>query len=420
MSLSWRCDKGSGSFFATALTILGLAASGLTPALGQAAPGTSTELTPEERLYGLSLFWQEANYNFAFFDQVPDLDWDSAYRAFVPRVLAAPTTWDYYRELQRFAALLRDGHTGVSLPASLADETRRRDTYPWVLTRHVEGRVVVTGVGRSLAPRVPLHSVITRIDGRPAAEVGLERRGLITFAGTEHHRRDRALQEALYGPAHEPVRIEYVTPEGESRSAVLDRDRRMREDAWVPEPAAPPPFEMRWIGGGDIALVVLNTFNDTIVYHAFEEALPELGRARGLVLDVRRNYGGVSPYGYRIVSWITDDTLRAPEWETPEHRAVLKAWGQWDMRHAAYAAMDGWFRDALDPIAPATGDRLVVPTVVLQDQGSFSAAEDFVAVVREIPHVTTEAYGRRDRPAPVLRPSWGRQRADRHGAGRGV
>ena len=41
----------------------------------------------------------------AFFDQVPDLDWDSAYQAFIPRVLAAPTTWDYYRELQRFAAL---------------------------------------------------------------------------------------------------------------------------------------------------------------------------------------------------------------------------------------------------------------------------------------------------------------------------
>ena len=45
------------------------------------------DLSDGDKLFGLSLIWQEANYNFAFFDQVPDLDWDSAYRAFLPRVL---------------------------------------------------------------------------------------------------------------------------------------------------------------------------------------------------------------------------------------------------------------------------------------------------------------------------------------------
>lgn len=58
------------AFAATALVILGLAAPGLAPglatALGQATPGASTGLTPDERLHGLSLLWQEANYNSAF------------------------------------------------------------------------------------------------------------------------------------------------------------------------------------------------------------------------------------------------------------------------------------------------------------------------------------------------------------------
>ena len=36
-------------------------------------------LPMETKLYGLSKLWSDASYNFAYFDQVPDLDWDSAY-----------------------------------------------------------------------------------------------------------------------------------------------------------------------------------------------------------------------------------------------------------------------------------------------------------------------------------------------------
>ncbi|MCB0566331.1 MAG: hypothetical protein KDD01_18325 [Phaeodactylibacter sp.] len=38
-------------------------------------------LTPEDKRYGLSNFWKEVSYNFAFFGQVPRLNWDSAYQA---------------------------------------------------------------------------------------------------------------------------------------------------------------------------------------------------------------------------------------------------------------------------------------------------------------------------------------------------
>ena len=46
-------------------------------------------LSVSERLYGLALIWQEANYNFAFFDRVPDLDWDASYREYLSRVISA-------------------------------------------------------------------------------------------------------------------------------------------------------------------------------------------------------------------------------------------------------------------------------------------------------------------------------------------
>ena len=66
------------------------------PSAVQGQASLSDDLPDVEKLYGLSLFWQEANYNFAFFDQVPDLDWDAAYREFIPRVLSTHSTWESF------------------------------------------------------------------------------------------------------------------------------------------------------------------------------------------------------------------------------------------------------------------------------------------------------------------------------------
>ena len=75
-----------------------------------------TGLSEADRIYGLSTFWKEVDYNFAFFDQVPDLDWDSAYVALLPEAMAAQDTFAYFRVLQKAVALLDDGHTNVYLP----------------------------------------------------------------------------------------------------------------------------------------------------------------------------------------------------------------------------------------------------------------------------------------------------------------
>ncbi len=367
-----------------------LALAGPAAAAAQEDASPAPELTDAEKLYGLSLLWQEVNYNFAFFDQVPELDWDSVYRAAIPRVLATPTTWDYFRELQRVVALLNDGHTGVWMPPSLQEETNRRDTYPWVLTRNVEGRVVVQAVGESLRERIPIHSEIVEIDGRDAATVAMERRLPFIAQSTEHYRRDLALGEALHGPADQPVAIRYITPDGETRTATLARDRRTREDAWVPDVnAETPPFELRWLDD-EVAYVALNTMADTIPAVEFERALPELRRAKGLVIDVRENGGGSSSVGYRVLSWLTDDTLETSRWRTREHRAAHKAWGQWSEDRRAYWEMDAWYDGGTHgAIEPAEGERLIVPTVILQDHATFSAAEDFLVAAEAIPHFTT-------------------------------
>lgn len=378
------------------------------PVAAQDASSNLPDLSDAEKLYGLSLIWQEANYNFAFFDQVRDLDWDSAYRAFVPRVLETTSTYEYYQQLKRLVALLEDGHTGVWLP----DPDREFESYPWVLTHNVEGRVLVANVGRTLEEQIPASSVIETIDGQAAAERALKVWLPYISSSTDHHRQDRALAQALYGPPEEPVTIAYVTPTGERRELTLARDRGTRDDEWLlPTRSTRPRFEFRWLDDG-IAYIALNTFNDEGVVTDFEAALPELYRARALVVDIRRNGGGSSGHGYSIAAYLTDDTLRTSAWRTREHVASYKAWGRWSERYEEYHEMNAW-RDGgtHGDVAPAEGQRLIVPTVVLQEHETFSAAEDFLVAIDAIPHITTlgrPSGGSTGQPLTIELPGGGR------------
>jgi len=352
----------------------------------QDTSSTPPDLSDPEKLYGLSLIWQEANYNFAFFDQVPDLDWDSAYQAFIPRVLATGSTYDYYQELKLFVALLEDGHTRVWL----SGQPGQYESYPWVLTENVQGQVLVSNLGASLESQLPVHSVIETIDGEPAAEHALRDRLPYTFSSTDYDRVDRVLAAALSGPPDEAVRIGFVTPGGDRRELTLDRDRRTREDEWLlPTSSTRPRFEVRWLDDG-IAYVALNTFNDAGVADDFEAALPELYGAKALVVDIRRNGGGNSNNGYRVAAYLTDDTLQTSAWKTREHRAAYKAWGQFNERYSEYSEMSAWYDGGTHgEVPPAGGRRLIVPTVVLQEHGTFSAAEDFLIAIEKVPQITT-------------------------------
>jgi C-terminal processing protease CtpA/Prc len=361
------------------------------PLLAQ-ADGASAPLTVEERLYGLSLIWKEASYNFAFFDRVPELDWDEAYRRFIPEVTAASSEIEYYDQLMRFCALLRDGHTRIFPPQTYRDLHDR----PNVLVLDIEGQAVIAAVGESLKGAVPVGSSIVEVDGLRTDEYLESNLIPAICASTEEFRREVGIIRLLEGPAESDVSIGILTPSGETRAVSLKRNSRDLDEPKVNTyPRTDRRLESRRLEGG-IVYIALNTFADPGIVGDFEVLLPELRGSAGIVLDLRRNGGGESDIGYAILAHLIDEPATTYRWKTRVHCAAYKAWGKWtsefppeeladlDAKRKEYLEHyrgDAWREGGPDTIRPAVADVYTGPIAVLIGPMTGSAAEDFLVAL---------------------------------------
>jgi C-terminal processing protease CtpA/Prc len=358
-----------------------------------------------ERLYGLSLIWQEANYNFAFFDRVPELDWDAAYREFIPRAIAADDLFAYYDLLERFAALLKDGHTGVIPPGSVYLKLDR----PKLTLMNIGNDPVVTNASQVIGSLAPIGSILLEVDGMPVEEYLSAYITPVISENTPHRRRDRAVALLLQGQVGSQVHCKFAAPGGESVEMDLLRNRGADPDPWLRPFGAPhrsefvniadyffkgvpfPAFEFK-ILERKVGYVALNTFMDTAVVPAFEEALPTLKGCSGLILDLRKNMGGQDGCAYSIVSHFLRQPTKARFVRSKKHIAVYKAHGVnlkntspdglADLSEAERENLlcyrNQWFyEESWGKVLPAE-EILSLPTAILTSSETNSAADDFL------------------------------------------
>ena len=62
-------------------------------------------------------------------------------------------------------------------------------------------------------------------------------------------------------------------------------------------------FEFKMLAG-DIAYIALDHFENDAGVKAFEAALPDIMKAKGLIIDVRDNGGGSNMYGLQVLSYL--------------------------------------------------------------------------------------------------------------------
>jgi C-terminal processing protease CtpA/Prc len=358
-----------------------------------------------ERLYGLSLIWQEANYNFAFFDRVPELDWGAAYREFIPQVSAANDLFTYYDLLAKFAALLKDGHTGVIPPKSVYLSLDR----PKLTLMNIGNDPVVTNASMVIGSRVPIGSKLLEIDGRQSEEYLSTTIIPLVSENAPHRRRDRSMSLLLLGRVGSQVHCKFSTPVGEHVALDLLRNRGADADPWLRPSGAPgrsefvniydyyykgvpfPAFGFEMLERG-VGYVALNTFMDPAVVTAFEEALPTLRGCSGLILDIRKNMGGNDSCAHSIVAHFLRQPTQTCFIRSKKHIAVNKAHGvnmkdtptdrladlsEWE-RENLLCYRNQWFHEeSWGQVQPAA-EILSLPTAILTSSETNSAADDFL------------------------------------------
>lgn len=363
---------------------------------------TPDNLSKEDKLYGLSLFWKEASYNFAFFDQVPDLNFDNAYREFIPKVLATETTYEYYRELMKFNALLHDGHTNIYLPKGLASKYVDR---PVVYITEADHQAVVTVVRRELQDQIPLGSTIISVEGVDL-ETHLKTNVMPYIASsTEHILWDNAVRRMLDGAPDTKVNLTIKTPSGELKKISVTRDSRHykggKEGAVflkLPHPNG-KLFEFKWLDNG-IAYISLNGFHDKKILQYFNDAYEEIKQSKGLIIDLRFNGGGNSSIAAEILSYFSDKDLEGAIWKSRKHIAAYKAWGNYNEKYKDYARDNAWESGTMESLK-AKADNHIVPTFVLIGRHTASAAEDFLIYADKLKHFSTigeKTYGSTGQP----------------------
>ncbi|EAY25710.1 peptidase, S41 family [Microscilla marina ATCC 23134] len=381
-------------------------------------------LSNTDKLYGLSLFWQEVNYNFAFFHQVPQLDWDKTYRQYIPKALAAKSTKAYYDVLKQFCALLQDGHTNVYYPPPI----RKQLAYPKLKLVAIGKRAFVRNVDKSLATKIPVGSEILAVNTQPVKMYVQQHKLPYIASSTQYVRWDRGIRTMLQGKKGDRVHLKVKQPSGKILKIKLPRDRTGVQ--WVKPIKRPALLEFKWLEG-QIAYLAINSFSNNRIQKEFPVLLPKLYQAKGVIIDVRKNGGGNSNNASFIVKHFTEQKiLLGARWQTREHRAAYKAWGkfvneamqkkphyqlsEWEANALKYYQKKVWhIGDTSRTSNDITAKKVKVPLVVLTSYHTGSAAEDFLIYLDNIKRATRvgqKTYGSTGQPLMFDLPGGGKAR----------
>lgn len=271
-------------------------------------------LSPADKVFGLSRFWQEVNYNFAYFDNINHYTWDSTYKALIPQVEATKNDYEYYRLLEKFCALLKDGHTEITVPPIEGVNYMNNTFGDYLLVlKRIDNKVIIKRTWKKDIRKFPLGSEITEVNGLPTEQYITDSVAPYISASTDYVRADIASGMLLRGFPGSTFSIKIKKPNGEQASYVLTH-AKATDSIFSPDPGEYLDEKARGLlehktFANDIAYIALNSFSDAKINMLFDDLLPRLDKARGVIIDLRYNGGGDDGVAFTILNHFIQDTV---------------------------------------------------------------------------------------------------------------
>jgi carboxyl-terminal processing protease len=336
-----------------AVLILGLAFS-------MATSGTSHSLSPKDREAVFEKVWIDIDEHY-YDPEFGGVNWREIHQRYLPLVQAAKDDKDFYSIVDRMTAELHDAHTRFSSPEQWANRKKHRGVSIGFRPGYVEGKVVVLDVfpdSKAAHAGIEPGMIVTALDGQPIADRLAEAAKEVLPSSSERVTQLRVLSTVFAAPIETPFAASFQRADGSVFEAKFAREIL----------STAPRVTARKLPSG-FGYMRFDEFSPSLVKD-FKTALQKLRTTPGLILDLRRNRGGVgATLGAMAAMFFDSKTL----FERRMSRKQVTA-SERDRHHA----------EELKVFVGKNGTRVYSPPVViLVSEYSASATEVFAAGMQD-------------------------------------
>jgi hypothetical protein len=344
------------------------------------------KITNNEKIYWLSQIWSEIKYNFVNVDRLP-FPLDSLYKSYIPLVLNTKNDYDYYKTLQKFMASMHDGHSEV-----MGNFYFYTDYFP-VLFKDFDKKVYVASITKKPGlDSTWLGAELIDIEGIPTAQYLESNIFPYVSASTEQSLWMQGVLKMHSDLKDHPFRGSIRKRDGTIVKLDLQRNgeatRTPDESSWGPKITYSRSItDIKWLDN-NIALINFNRFEpEEEAIKEFDKIARALDKAKGVIIDLRRNGGGSTGVAWHLQKYLTSGKQFLNfAWETRINDGVGKANGNWEEEYKNFFLNKAYRFEKSEVISVSdTIKRIKCPVEILIGRYTFSAAEDFLVNICEVP-----------------------------------
>ncbi len=248
-----------------------------------ATRGTSRSLSPKEREEVFEKVWEEVDDHY-YDPEFGGVKWKEVRQRYLPLVQAAKDDKDFYSIVDRMTAELHDAHTRFSSPEQWENRKKHQGVSIGFRAGYVESKVVVLDVfpdSNAAHAGIEPGMIVAALDGEPIADRLAESATKVLPSSTERVTKLRVLGNVFSGSLESPFRASFERADGSLFEAKFARQTLSTAPA-VTAAKLPSGF----------GYVRFDEFHPSLVKD-FKTAVENLRTTPGLILDLRRNRGGV-------------------------------------------------------------------------------------------------------------------------------
>lgn len=325
------------------------------------------KLNLNERIYGVSLLWKEAEYNFAHWDKVKNLNWDAVYRKYIDLAINTDDFIEYYKLLKSMYVLLKDAHTCVNL-----ENYENYVFAPKLVIDNIDKNLyIIKNLGEY--EDIEIGSKILKVNDIEVTDYLKEYVFPYTSSSTKHYLWAKGSKELLLGYKNDYVKLKVLTTDNIIKEVNLERIMLTKTDLELIKYNNLHSIEFKKLNKA-IEYIKINHFMDKSIIEKFKKYIEGIDYCNGIIIDIRGNRGGNSNIAMDIIKILAKKPFKESKWKSSKYIPALNSWG-----------IDCDFEEGeFDEINPIDCKKIDVPIAILIDNLTFSSAEDFLIALDSI------------------------------------